>query len=51
VTDFTAFAAAHPALLDKRMLSRHYTSATLASPAARTGWQRPDLVPFPWPEA
>jgi hypothetical protein len=51
VTDFTTFAAAHPALLDKRLLSRHYTSATLASPTARTGWCKPDLVPFPWPEA
>jgi hypothetical protein len=51
VTDFTAFAAAYPALLDKRLLSRHYTSATLASPTARTGWRQPDLAPFPWPEA
>jgi hypothetical protein len=46
--DFAAFAARHPALLDKRLLSRHYTSATLASPAARTGWVPPDLAAFPW---
>jgi hypothetical protein len=51
VTDFTVFAAAHPALLDKRLLSRHYTSATLAFPTARTGWRKPDLAPFPWSEA
>jgi len=38
----------HPALLDKSLLSRHYSSRTLASPPARTGWVEPDLVPFPW---
>lgn len=47
--DFGEFAARHPALLDKRLLTRHYRAATLASPAARTGWQEPDLLPFPWP--
>src|SRR5215469_5993718 len=46
--DFAAFAARHPALLDKRILTRHYSSATLASGQARTGWVDPDLVPFPW---
>jgi hypothetical protein len=46
--DFAAFTARHPALLDKRLLSRHYTAATLASAAARTGWVEPDLAPFPW---
>ncbi len=46
--DFASFAERHPALLDKRMLARHYTARTLASPAARTGWAEPDLVPFPW---
>lgn len=48
VTDFAAFTARYPALLDKRLLSRHYVSATLASPTARTGWLKPDLAPFPW---
>jgi hypothetical protein len=48
-TDFAAFAARYPALLDKRLLSQHYASATLASPAARTGWVQPDLAIFPWP--
>jgi len=46
--DFTSFADRYPALLDKRLLTRHYTARTLASPAARTGWAEPDLVPFPW---
>jgi hypothetical protein len=46
--DFAAFAERHPALLDKRLLSRFYRSSTLASPRARTGWVEPDLAPFPW---
>jgi hypothetical protein len=48
MTDFAAFADAHPALLDKRLLARHYSSRALASPAARTGWLEPDLAAFPW---
>jgi len=47
-TDFASFADSHPALLDKRLLTRHYTARALASPAARTGWVEPDLVAFPW---
>jgi hypothetical protein len=47
--DFDAFTARHPALLDKRLLSRHYRSSTLAAPPARHGWVEPDLLPFPWP--
>jgi hypothetical protein len=46
--DFAAFAGQHPALLSKRLLTRHYRPATLASPQARTGWVEPDLLPFPW---
>src|SRR5215813_4559455 len=46
--DFASFADRYPALLDKRLLTRHYTARTLASPTARTGWADPDLVPFPW---
>jgi hypothetical protein len=38
----------NPALLDKRLLSRHYRSATLASELARCGWVEPDVAPFPW---
>ncbi len=46
VTDFDAFAERHPALLDKRLLTRHYTAAALASPEARAGWVEPDLAAF-----
>jgi hypothetical protein len=46
--DFGAFAGRHPALLDKRLLTRHYRSATLASAQARRDWVEPDLLPFPW---
>jgi len=46
---FAAFAARNPGLLDKRLLSRHYSARTLASPAARSGWVEPDLAAFPWP--
>jgi hypothetical protein len=49
VTDFDVFAARNPALLDKRLLTRHYTAAALASPQARAGWVEPDVAPFPWP--
>ena len=50
VTDFEAFAERNPALLDKRLLNRHYASATVASPEARAGWVMPDLAAFPWTE-
>ena len=46
--DFADFVGRYPALLDKRLLTRHYTARTLASPAARTGWVEPDLAAFPW---
>ena len=45
--DFEVFADRCPALLDKRLLARHYRSSTLASPAARSGWVEPDLAPLP----
>jgi hypothetical protein len=48
VTDFDSFAARYPALLDKALLARHYTAATLGSDRARSGWVPPDLAPFPW---
>jgi hypothetical protein len=48
ITGFTEFTGRYPALLDKRLLSRHYSSALLASPAARNGWVQPDLTAFPW---
>jgi hypothetical protein len=45
--DFAAFAGQNPALLRKRLLTRFYHPATLASQRARTGWAEPDLAPFP----
>ena len=47
--EFDVFANRNPALLDKRLLSRHYRSSTLAAAPARRGWVEPDLLPFPWP--
>ena len=47
-SDFADFARRHPALLDKRLLSRHYSAAVLAKQAARAGWVEPDVAPFPW---
>ena len=46
--DFATFADRYPPLLDKRLLTRHYSSRVLASPAAKTGWREPDLARFPW---
>jgi hypothetical protein len=48
IADFASFADRYQALLDKRLLTRHYTARTLASPAARISWAEPDLLPFPW---
>ena len=45
---FAAFTDHHRVLLDKRLLTRFYRSATLASAQAKTGWAEPDLAPFPW---
>lgn len=46
--DFDTFAARNPALLDKRLLTRFYHPATLATARARTTWTPPDRAPFPW---
>jgi hypothetical protein len=46
--DFDVFADRNPALLDKRLLTRHYRSSTLAAGPARHDWVEPDLLPFPW---
>jgi hypothetical protein len=43
---FEDFAARAPDVLDKRLLSRHYRSSTLASAPAKAGWVEPDLAPF-----
>jgi hypothetical protein len=45
---FGDFLDRNPALLDKRLLTRFYRPATLASEQARAGWVEPDLAPFPW---
>lgn len=47
VADFGEFADRYPALLDKRLLRLHYSSALLASATARREWVTPDLAPFP----
>jgi len=44
---FEQFVRRNPALLDKRLLTRFYHPATLATPAARQGWVAPDRAPFP----
>lgn len=46
--DFDTFADLNSVLLDKRLLTRFYRPATLASPAARAGWVEPDVASFPW---
>jgi hypothetical protein len=49
---FEALVAAHPELLDSRLLARHYREETLGSAAARETWVPPDLTPLavrrPW---
>jgi hypothetical protein len=50
-SNFAAFAEHHSALLDKRLLTRFYRPATLASQQAKRGWVEPDLAPFPWYDA
>ena len=44
---FDAFIAAHPRLLDRSLLSRHYSEPVLLSQAARAHWAEPDLRAFP----
>jgi hypothetical protein len=44
---FDDFLATAPRLLDKRLLTSHYSSAVLASRPARSGWVAPDLRPIP----
>lgn len=48
IAGFGEFADRYPALLDKRLLRRHYSPALLASATARHEWVAPDLTPFPW---
>jgi hypothetical protein len=45
---FDEYVGHNPALLDKRLLTRFYSSRSLASAPARSGWVEPDVAPFPW---
>ena len=46
-SSFDEFIAAHPALLDKELVSRHYLPETLEGAAARARWVEPDRLAFP----
>jgi hypothetical protein len=45
--DFEAFLASHPRLLDRRLLSAHYSDGLLFSPRARRGFVEPDRLALP----
>ena len=45
--DFDSFLARNAWLVDRENPAKHYSKATLESPAARAGWVEPDLQPFP----
>jgi hypothetical protein len=45
--DFDAFLAAHPRLLERDLLSAHYSRERLFSVAARDGFVEPDLLALP----
>ena len=47
VADSQAFAAAHPELLDKRRLRRHYTPDQILTLEAKRVFVEPDLEPLP----
>lgn len=47
LADSERFIAAHPELLDKDRLRRHYSKDCLMSAEARTGYVPPDLEPLP----
>jgi hypothetical protein len=44
---FDDLLARAPRLLDKRLLTSHYSSVVLASKPARSSWVEPDLRPIP----
>ena len=45
--DFDAFLAAHPRLLERDLLSAHYSRERLFSAGARAGFVEPDLLALP----
>lgn len=44
---FDTFLAAHPELLNGKLLERHYRKETLDSEAAKRSWIAPDVLPLP----
>ncbi|MCI0711241.1 MAG: hypothetical protein L0154_13870 [Chloroflexi bacterium] len=44
---FDAFINRHPALLDKTLMTQHYSADVLKSTHARTEWVEPDLTALP----
>lgn len=44
--DSSSFCAAHPELLDKGLLGRHYSKALLLGPESRRLFVEPDLAPI-----
>lgn len=44
---FDEFIARNPGLLDRQLLSHHFTAAVLGSSDARATWVNPDLRPLP----
>ena len=44
---FDDLIAAHPRMLDPRIMLTHYTAARLTSPEARAEFLEPDLAPIP----
>jgi hypothetical protein len=44
---FEQFLAAHPQLIDTKLLDQFYSKELLQTAAAREGWVEPDLRPLP----
>lgn len=47
IDDFEAFVEAFPLLLDKTILTKHFSADVLKSELARNAWHAPDLIPMP----
>jgi hypothetical protein len=47
LSSFDAFVGANPALLDKTLLTRHYSPSVLGSATAKAAWVAPDLAALP----
>ena len=47
ISDFEAFIATYPHLLDTRIIERHYSRECLWSDAARAAWVEPDVIAMP----